>query len=717
MNPSGPPIVADERVPDNPIGPVKRLPGPPGESWLLVFLFGAALITHFSLATFNWQSGFLVEHEFRQTHTAIITYYLDQENRFSLHYTTPLFGKPWSVPMEFPIYEWSVVLVSRAAHVPHFEAARGVSLACFYLMLPAVWLLLGSAGLPRPRRLLGLALILTCPVYIFYSRTFLMESMVLMFSVWFLATFVRTLQKRQWGWLVPCALCGTASGLIKSTTFFAWLLPAALYGAYALWCDLRQRVGWRSVARTVAWGLGAAVVPCAAVYWWVTYTDAIKAPHPSAFIFTSRELTKGNFGMYSLAARLSAETWRAFLANWQRAIMSPWLMGVLVAAGAAFFRRQRWPILGAVGLFLAAQLLFPFAYVYQDYYLYACVVFFLVGLGYVLHGVLDSRLPRWLGWIVVIVPMAAMLGAYAQGYYLGQKQRSSGGSGMADAIKAITPKGSVIIVIGADWAPMIPYYSERKALMVRHGLESNSPYLARAFHDLADENVSALVMAYDQRGNVELARQVATAFNLDSSVTFTCPFADVYLSNFIREQAVKYLSTNGRNTFNQVTTTAHLATGIPNDSPPNQLTPGIAAAPFRMISPLPSAYRFRFGYSYFQLDGADVLSVHPDCDLWVPAPAGATEIRWEFGIVPGAYEREGSKTNGVDFIVDGEAPDGSSREVFSRLLNPAEVPADRGRQRVVIPYHAEPGEKLVFRTRPHGDYGFDWAYWVRIAVQ
>ena len=64
------------------------------ESVLLLILFVAALVAHICFATYHWTYGFLVGHEFRQTHTAIITYYLDQENRFSLHYTTPLFGKP-----------------------------------------------------------------------------------------------------------------------------------------------------------------------------------------------------------------------------------------------------------------------------------------------------------------------------------------------------------------------------------------------------------------------------------------------------------------------------------------------------------------------------------------------------------------------------------------------------------------------------------------------
>jgi hypothetical protein len=747
MNPSGSPDTQTILSPEGSTGSAST----PSDSRLvrtvLIVLFCVALATHFFLATFNWRAGFLVGHEFRQTHTAIITYYLDKENRFSLHYTTPLFGKPWSVPMEFPLYEWSVVLVSRIAHVPHFEAARAVSLTCFYLTLPAVWLLLGYAGLAAPRRLLALALILVCPVYIFYSRSFLMESMVLMFSAWFLAMFVRTMQERRLRWLVLCATAGAGAGLIKSTTFFVWLLPAALYGAWFLGRSLRPWSGWKPVARTLAWSVGAALVPCSLTYWWVKYTDAIKAPHPSAHIFASSELTQGSFGLYSLAARFSPAIWRALMADWQLTVMSPWIIGLFVVAGALFFHRVRWQILGATGFFLAAQVLFPTAYAYQDYYFYACAVFLLVALGLVLHGVLDSGLPPWIRWTIVIVPLAAMLGSYRWGYYSGlpipfppsgkpsafyggrdttpehyqwgyfwgQAVGSKGGSGLADALRTWTPENSVIIVAGNDWAPMIPYYSKRKALMIRNGLQYDQPYLIRAFNDLDDEDVSALVVVEAERGDKALIQRAAAKFGLDTSVTFSSPFADVYLSGIYRTGAVVRLQ--GNHGFHQVTSQAKPDWPVSPSSRPFAITPGVAADAFKMVSPHPTQFRFAYGYSLMELNGTPILSAHPDSDLWVPAPAGARQIVWEFGIVPGAYERDGDKTNGVEFVVEGESADGSRRRIFHRLLDPAAVPGDRGSQRAEIPYQPVPGEKLVFLTRPNGGYAFDWAYWTRIAVK
>ncbi len=686
---------------------------PRGERAALIAVFAVALALHFFLVTRNWTAGFLPGHEFRQTQTALIAHYIGQDGNFSLRYETPLLGKPWvSFPLELPLYEWSVVGLSRATGLPHHESARTISLACFYLMLPAIWLLLGEAGLAPLRRLPALVLILTCPVYIFYSRAFLMESMALMFAAWFLLAFVRTLRERRWCWLLLCTVAGTAAGVQKSTTFFVWLLPAAIFGAWSLWRSWRGGGGKAALA-TIGWGLGAVAVPGAAVWWWVRFTDVIKAAHPSAYIFTSHNLSAGNFGMFSLAARFSPVTWRALLERWGEAIMAPWLIGLLVLAGAVLVPGQRRRALGAAALFLAAQSLFPYAYAYQEYYFYACAVFLLCALGCFASGLLDSPRTRWLAGLLLLVPVTAQLHNYWGNYRVQQNVQSNGGSGLADALRAYTPPGSVLVIAGSDWSAVIPYYAQRRALMIRNGLEQEWPYVERAFADLHDEEVGALVLAGSQRGNRELVRRAAARFNLDPDITFSHPTADVYLGKNFRETALRRLAGDH---YDQITTAAKPAE-TPEGAAAAQPVPinaALAATAFGMITPAPAAYRFRFGLT--PPEGGRLM-VHPDCELWLQPPANARRITWDFGILPAAYERDGGKTDGVEFIIAGESADGRRREIYHRLLDPAGKPDDRGPQHAVIPCTPAAGEKLVFLTRPNQNYAFDWAWWSGIKVE
>ncbi|HYC70235.1 MAG TPA: hypothetical protein VEB66_03450 [Opitutaceae bacterium] len=687
----------------------------------LLPLFLGALVLHFALVTGNWRAGFLPGHEFRQTHTAIIADYIDREDNFSPIYTVPLFGKPWVCPMEFPLYEWSVVGLSRATGWPHHVAARTVTLASFYLMLPALYLLLGDAGLAPRRRLPALGLVLCCPVYIFYSRSFLMESMTLAGAAWFLAGFVRTMRERRIGWLVVCALGGAVSGLVKSTTFFVWLVPAMAYGAYCLARSWRERGGsWTPVLRTVGWGLAAAALPCGSVYWWVRYSDLFKVDHPSAYIFASKNLSQGNFGLLNLGARFSPDTWRTLLERWHEAIGAPWLVGGVTLAGLALFPRERGRIGAAAGLFLMAQLLFPFAYALQEYYFYACAVFLMAALGFVVTGVLDApwrRGVRVASLIALLLLPLALVANYRRVYRELQMVPSNGGTGLTQALRAVTPPGSVIVVIGQDWAPATAYYSQRKALMVRRGLEFDRAYLERAFADLADESVSALVMAGEHRDNAELAGWIASKLGLDGSPTFSHPTANVHVSSLLREHALFLLTTGvgGASGYEGIVARGRPST-LRADAEIVAIPAALAATSFDMIKPAVSHVRFSYGYARWDLDGTWVLGAHPDTDLWVPVPPGRRRLTWEYGIFPAAHARPGESTGGVEFVAYAEAADGTRRRLFQRALDPAGEARDRGVQRTVLEIAVAAGESLLFQTRPHGGAEFDWAYVRRIEV-
>src|SRR5262245_12839637 len=95
----------------------------------------------------GWKNINLPGHEFRQTQTGISAMFIQREGNFSLAYPTPVLGKPWSVPFEFPLYQWTVVVVSNTFHLPLVEAARVVSAACFYAFLVPLCLLLRRLGL------------------------------------------------------------------------------------------------------------------------------------------------------------------------------------------------------------------------------------------------------------------------------------------------------------------------------------------------------------------------------------------------------------------------------------------------------------------------------------------------------------------------------------------------------------------------------------------
>ena len=682
--------------------------------WTLgCFLVAAA--AHFYFVTINWTHGFMLGHEFRQAQTALITDYIDRQNNFGIYYETPILGKPWAFPLEFPFYQWAVVAVERLFELRDFEAARTVSLSCFYLALPAFYLLLGSIGVSQARRWVFLALLMFCPAYIFYSRAFLIDPMAMMFSAWFLTAFVKTMQSRKWQWWVVCTLAGTMGALIKSLVFLVWLFPAAIYGAVCLWNATKVAPRGKAMATTIGWGVSAVILPYVMLRWWVDFTDALKAVHPSGYIFTSDSLTKGNFGTFSLSSRLSTETWKELFARWSEAIAFPWAVGLILLIGLLLCPKERKAILICFGVWLFGQMAFPYAYAFQDYYFYAGAAFLVFVFGWVCTGVLENgRLPKWGRLLIALLPFAVMNATYINYYYSYQKVVSEGGSAITRLLHDQLQPESVVVVMGQDWSAIVPYYAKRRALMIRNGLEHDQTYVKGAIADLDDEEIGALVVTGDglaQSAAVERVVELAGLMpepvcQLGDSVVYFNPG----YTNIVREM----LSLN-RNHYPELTTLP--ATGRdPTVGRGFEISTGASRIAFPTVKPEVERYRISHGYRRFELPGVPRFNFHADSDLWLRTPEQVSGFRWKYGLFDDAWNREGFRTDGVDFVIFAESENGEQRELWRDEVNPAEIESDRGLQTGESNLELRPGEQLIFACRTRENGAFDWAYFTSIEV-
>src|SRR5262249_25527707 len=135
---------------------------------------------------------------------------------------------PWSIPFEFPFYQWMCALLAWAG-IPLDSAGRLLSFAFLVLTVNA------AKPLFRNRRewLIFGILLLTSPLYLFWGTAFLMETLALFLSVWFLA-----IESPWWACVV-----GTAAALTKITTFFPFFWLALIKDAYALVHHTRNSTG------------------------------------------------------------------------------------------------------------------------------------------------------------------------------------------------------------------------------------------------------------------------------------------------------------------------------------------------------------------------------------------------------------------------------------------------------------------------------------------
>ncbi|MCF3648410.1 ArnT family glycosyltransferase [Synoicihabitans lomoniglobus] len=681
-----------------------------------IAVFATMLVIQFWLTTYNWSLGFLAGHEFRQTQTALSILFIQKDNNFALAYPTPLFGPPWSIPMEFPLYQWTVAILVNLSGWTIPETGRFVSLASFYLTLPGIFLLLGESKVSRAGRWLVLALIVSAPVYVFYSRAILIESMALMLSVWFLWTFVRLCRVPRLGWLASTSLLGTAAILVKVTTFVPWCAIAIVVGLRWSWTEWKHRA-WLGLRRTICWGAAAGALPGLAIMWWLRYADYIKSQSPGGQSLQSTALSDVNWGTWQ--DRISRESLGALLSNNDHAV-APWwiLFGVLIFGTVVSWRKST-PLWGLVIVYIATLGTFPVLYHRHDYYFYAVAVFPLAAAGLAISRVDAFSRRAWLGPVMFLSIVTSQLFGYARDYAPIHRLVSYGGTGLTIVLRTMLPDEGVIIVAGQDWGAMLPYYTGRRGLMLREEVTNNPVELNRYFAPLASEPVSALILTGKQRENSQLIAAAVQLFDLNPELAISHETTDVYLQADIRNVILSRIRDNP--TFSGVEIRGAITPALPvdpiiADGEIHFCTPEQAAAVFFPVSPIPYRYRCKFGFSATHgTDGRLALGAHPEADFWVQIPANSKSVTYVVGLQAETFADDQNNTDGVEFLILATMKDGTTATIASNILDPVSRAEDRQTRefRVDLP----PGTtELQFSTRRVGTYNFDWAYWSRVEV-
>ena len=666
----------------------------------------------------GWRSLNLPGCEFRQTQTAVSAFFIQKEHNFSLAYPTPVLGKPWSIPMEFPLYQWTVVGVSNTTGMALTQAGRAVSAVCFYLGLPALYLLLGRLGLPRSRRLLALGFILCCPLYIYYSRSFLIETMAVMFGAWFMLAYVRAVEQRRVGWLLLAVVAGVGCGLVKVTTFLFFLMPAFVWTLGWFRQDWQQsaEVRFRALRQRVRWCALAVALPFAASIWWVYYSDAIKARSVAGAFLQSGPMSAYNWGY---GVRFAADVWHQ---HWDILFHEITSVTVLVGCGliALFFARRWWGvILVLVSSFFAVQIMFPVLYAWHAYYYVANALALMLAFGLAVCGLFESRLPRWTVWLIVLGIYGMQAWSYLSYYYPDQKRIVMSGSNLTDALRRVTAPDDVLVISGNDWSSITPFYAQRRAYMVRVNLETNWNVILPAFEQLKGEEVTALVLHGEQSKNETLIGFAEKYFQIDPRPAFRWRDVTVLLHEQLRPQAAALLR--------DVPELELLVSAKSDESPllKRELEVSKVLSRFRTnfaeMKPVPFKYYTTFDLTQFEHEGHKVYGAHPDIRFWFKVGSGRHVFSAEAGMVPGAYGEVAyrDQSDGVDIRLEEEMPDGTRTLLFERRFNPRDTAADRGLQHIEQAFELQHDGVIVLSVGPgpQGNYARDWAVLGEIEIK
>jgi hypothetical protein len=248
--------------------------------------------------------------------------------------------------------------------------------------------------------------------------------------------------------------------------------------------------------RMLALALAAFAVPLVVGYLWVLYSEAVKVENPFGALLTSARLAPWYFGSWQ--QRTSSAFWRGVVLD--RTLPDIFGYGVpLAAVGAvAIFASRRFalPALAALAAFLVPLAVFTNLHFIHSYYQYANAIFALAIVGLGIAGILERGYHR-AATVVLVVLVGLQLAFFWRTYggYLTANYSTSEGAVISAIVRSTTPPDSSLIVIGADWSSLIPYYSERKSLALPDWTPQS--LLQRVFDDpqsfLADRPLAGIV--------------------------------------------------------------------------------------------------------------------------------------------------------------------------------------------------------------------------------
>jgi hypothetical protein len=442
--------------------------------WSGAALFAAALCVFLYIGLFNLDQPVLEHYGFRQTQTALTSYWL-RINGFSLAYETPVLGFPWAVPFEFPLFQLLAAWTASLTGLALDPAGRLVSLLASLAVCLPLYRSLRLLGVEAGAAWYANALYLTAPTYLFWSSTFMIEGLALLLAMG-AGYYLMKLHRRGFSGadLVLFCVLLTLALLQKVTTGAVPVLAGlGAFGWRAL-ADLRggARLGSPRIRQPLG-VLAAAALAFAIGYAWVRYTDAVKAHNDFGRFLTSAALPGWNYG--TLDQRLS----KAFLVDvLVKRILVPssgWCVAVLPLVSLFFVGAAR-PVKSAAALglvlFLLPMAIFTNLHFVHDYYQVANLVFLMAALAVAVHawcGLLPGRFSL-LGPVLMAALLAANLHFFKTMYYPMKSWRITAESNrtlkLAAFLKSNTPVDRPILVFGYDWSSEVPYYAERKGLAV-----------------------------------------------------------------------------------------------------------------------------------------------------------------------------------------------------------------------------------------------------------
>lgn len=577
----------------------------------------------------GWSDAGMPGHQFRQSQTALTAQAMARDG-FRLDYATPVLGKPWSIPMEFPLYQAAVSELADHTGLDIVVAGRWVSVIAFWLGWLGLLLLLNRAGLSSSASVLVGCVVLTTPVMWFYSRAVLIESMAWSASVWFLWSLLRYRESEREVHLGLTLGFGLIAVLVKPTTWAVACLPWAALWLRDLW--LRDPNRFRRLTVEAA-GIGFPLLLVGFI--WVKYADGVKSANPIAHFLISGQLVGFNFGEWE--EKLSLSTWQQLGNHWWEIVINPVVLVLGLAVSLWEGRARKLCGLGMLS-FLGAQVIFTNLYHAHDYYFYACAVGLVVAVASGLAFWWDrpgiSVVTRAMLFGVFLFLLGSQLRLYRSGLFKLQEGAQPPHVGLAEFLRDATRPDDVVVAQMGDWESSLAFYTDRRMLMIPDAQMFYHPAIVdESIALLHDENVAALVVSGEAARHPEwISRRVAQLSLWPEPVISWLDVVQVFVQ---ADQRAAFFDVTARNSYPGIQPLVGSLDSTATEELRIEGAEQEQALDFLGVIPVQG--RFPHGFRTGNFAGQDALLVHAPTELYFPVPGQRGTWSFDLIVSPDAF--------------------------------------------------------------------------------
>ena len=448
---------------------------------------------------------------FREGQTAIASYYMAAGESPFLAYEVPVLGRPWGMPMEFPLFQWVAAQLGGTNIDTLRWTGRLLSLSFFGGCLWIAGLIGLRLPVEREDRLALVALLAAAPIFMAYSTAFLIESFALFFALAYLCAYLKMRDRLGFVTLLLVCSFGILAALSKPTTW------APFAGVIILATGIDLLTLLKIKAPLKRWTIGilipavAIVVPLIAGLIWVHFGDAVKMNNPLARGLTSAELADWNYG--TLSQKLSPVVWAVILGK--QSIMSFGVVGlslpfVLIGSVWAAWKQKRMRaaliyLLVAIVSYISAPVVFTNLHFRHDYYLFANGFFLIVAFVLSLNLLRSILPPKLISTIYLLSIFSVMLVGFG---YMGLRKGLSEPqeNALIAALQNVEGEGGVIY-FGFGWSSKMPYELERRALMLSPQEITDPKYLEAVAHNSNEDWIAIAISGDGYHAIAEDAQQ------------------------------------------------------------------------------------------------------------------------------------------------------------------------------------------------------------------